>query len=1078
MNKKPHVNKVLLLFTVFLAQIAFAQEKTVTGTITDENDAPLPGVAVKKPGAGGTNTDFDGNYSIDIEVGETLEFSYVGYATQSVTVTEAQDEYNLQMEISENIMDEVLVTAYGESTRESLTGSISSVKSEDFARRAISNVTSALEGSAPGIQFNSSSGTPGSSGSVRIRGFSTINGSNSPLYVIDGVPFSGNMDDLNPNDIEEMSVLKDASATALYGNRASNGVIIIKTKSGTSGSESALNVSVKQGLYNRSIPEYDRIGPDEFMETMWSGYRNALMTDDENLSQQEANEIASNQLVEDQLKTNIYDVPNDELFDENGKLNSNANILPGYLEDLDWLEGFKRTGYRQEYNVNATNSNDKGGIYYSVGYLNEEGYVKTTEFDRINARVNGDYQATNWLKFGTNLSASYQERDVLNSGDFKNPFIYARHVAPIYPVHLHDVETGEYELDDQGEKIYDEGDKTREQYVGRHVVWENELDKARSYRKTLQGQVYADFNFLKDFTLTIKGDLSIRNSELRTYNNELIGDGAGNNGRGKREMNRYKNYTAQQLLTWKKSFGDHNIDILAGHENYSDQDTYLYGYKTDQTFPGKMDLINFTEITDLYDYINTYTTESYLSRAKYNFDRKYYVEGSFRRDGSSRFSKDRRWGDFWSLGGSWIITKEDFMMDNDWIDNLKFRASYGEVGHDSGASRYSYQTLYTLKQNDNTAAVYKTQNAAEDLIWETSSQFGAGLEGRVFDRANFTLEYFDKRSQNLLFDINLPLSTGSTSTGSAKSTVTKNLGTISNTGIELALDVDVVNSQDWYWNVGLNATWMKNKIVRLPEENRENGIVSGNKKRVEGRSIYDFWTYQFAGVDQMNGNSLYLPDTEDYNINGSNPDAEDVPEEYLYEINGDYYVTNTTYAEKDWSGTSVGIPDVYGSFTTDFSWKNLSLSALLTYSLGGKVNESSYSSLMSMSGTPGAMHKDILNSWDGVPEGMTKDSPDRIDPDGTPVVDFSRSTYTNASSDRFLKDGSYLIVKNITLSYGLPQNLLDKIDLKSFDINLGVENLATFTKLKGMNPQYSFSGSSKDRYVPFRTFTLGVNIGI
>lgn len=1077
MNVK--LNRFLTLLMLLTVSYAFAQDKSISGTVTDSDGEPLLGATVLVVGtSNGTSTDFDGNFNLRASVGDKLEVSYVGF-TSKVIVVDSRSSYTIALDADSNVMDEVLVVAYGTASKESITGSVTSINSETIAKRAVSNAAAALEGSAAGIQVNNTTGQPGGGISIRIRGFTTINGSNSPLYVVDGVPLGGNMSDINPSDIESISVLKDASASTLYGNRASNGVVLIQTKSGKG--KGGMNVSVKQGVIKRGIQEYDRIGPDDFMETMWTGYRNSLLTNDPNMSVAEANLAASSGLIDNVLKLNIYNQANDQLFTENGKLNPNAEILPGYLDDLDWYDGILRTGFRQEYNVSARNSNDKGGVFYSAGYLDESGYTKRADFERFNARINANYKANDWLEYGLILNGSHQKSNLLSattssSSSYVNPFMYSRQIAPIYPVHIHDQQTGEYILDDEGNKIYDDGEETREQYVGRHTIWENELDRDRSYRNTLNGQLYADFNFLQDFTFTIRGDLNVRNSEQQGYNNAIIGDGAGNKGRAKRTIYRYKNYTAQQLLNWNKSFGKHNFDILAGHESYFDSYNYLYGYKTTETFAGKMDLINFTEITNLYDYSHSYATEGYLSRAKYNFDHKYYAEASFRRDGSSKFSKDKRWGNFWSIGGSWIISKEDFF-NLDFVDNLKLRASYGEVGSDQGAGIYAYHSLYTISQNANLAALYKTQNGATDLMWETSSSIGTSLEGRLFNRMNFNIEYFDKRSKNLLFDINLPLSSGSTSTGSATSTITKNIGTISNSGLELTFDVDIVRNQDWRWNVGANATFLKNRIIRLPEENRENGIISGRFKRMEGRSIYDLFMYQFVGVDQMTGDALYEVDFENYNVNGSNPDAGAIPDEHLREINGKYYTTNTTYGRRDWSGSA--IPDVFGSFNTEVSWKNFSLSGLFTYSVGSKIYDRSYRSLMSMSGSVSALHSDILKSWDGVPEGMTETSPDRIDPNGIPVVDFSRSSNNNASTTtRGLQDGSYLVIKNITLSYKLPQDLLNKMNLNSMNFNVGVDNLATFTKLKGMNPQQSFSGSSENAFVTPRIFTVGVNVGL
>lgn len=710
MRKKYVCNGFIILFVAFMTQMVYGQEKMVKGTVTDEHDLPLPGVTVRN-GSIGTTTDFDGFYRLKAQVKDKLEFSYIGYRTEVITVTNSPGTYSVKMDVDHQEMDEVIVIAYGTSDRESITGSISSVSSQDIEKRAVSNVISSLEGSAPGIQFNSSSGEPGSAGSIRIRGFTTLNGSNSPLYVLDGVPFEGNLSDLNPQDIKSISVLKDASSTALYGNRASNGVIIIKTKEGSANSGSSLSISVKQGIFERGIPEYDKIGPDDFMETMWAGYRNSLMTENKNLSISEANQTASNTLVDTYLKSNIYNVEDTNLFTSDGKLNPNAQILPGYRDDLDWFEGIERRGNRQEFSVSATTSGDKGGVYYSLGYLDEEGYIKTSSFNRLSARVNANYRTTDWLKTGINLSGTHQNRDNVNSsssGSYVNPFNYSRSIAPIYPVHLHDQATGAYILDDDGNKLYDSGDETRNQYVGRHVIWENALDKTKTQRNTLQGMAYADFDFLNDFTFTIRGELNLRNSEESSYNNAIIGDGAGNSGRAKKIIYRYKNYTSQQLLNLNRSFGNHNFEALIGHESFSDMYDYTYGYKTNETFPGQTDLVNFNQITNLDGYQHTYTTEGYLSRVKYNYDRKYYLEGSFRRDGSSKFSKDKRWGNFWSVGGNWIINKEDFFR-VDFVNSLKLRASYGEVGNDTGAGRYAYQSLYSIDQNANLAAVYINQ---------------------------------------------------------------------------------------------------------------------------------------------------------------------------------------------------------------------------------------------------------------------------------------------------------------------------------------------------------------------------------
>ncbi|WP_367330119.1 SusC/RagA family TonB-linked outer membrane protein [Sphingobacterium multivorum] len=1079
-------HKLLSFFvgSMILSSVAFAQEKKVSGRVTGADGKPLVGVTIAVQGSNiATQTDANGKYSLSVPVGKVMVFRYVGHSDKTIIVKEGQSLFNVSLEDQNTALDEVVVVAYGTAKKESVTGSVTSVSAKDIEKRPVTNAFAALEGSAAGIQLNNTSGMPGAEPSIRIRGFSSLNGSNNPLYVVDGVPFGGNISDINPNDVESISVLKDASSSALYGSRASNGVIIITTKKGKAG-RSQVNISTDQGFYSRGIAEYDRVNDRQFMEAMWLGYRNSLLTNNSASypTVASANDEATKSLVSNYLKLNIYDKADDKLFDSNGKLVSDAQIKNGYADDLDWFKEVDRVGHRQNYNIDGTTATDKAKVFYSTGYLDEKGYIKNSGLKRFTGRLNAELQAKDWFKYGFNLAGSHQISNQISgstddAGSFVNPYNYARSIAPIYPIHLHNAD-GSYALDEAGKIQYDNGESTRLQYVGRHTIWENELNRDQTVRNTVNGRGFLEFKFLKDFTLTLNGDLNLRNSERRTYNNAIIGDGAGQ-GRAARNIYRYKNYTVQQLLTWNKDFGLHHLDLLAGHENYSDNWSYLYGYKTDEIFEGQTDMVNFTKITSLYDYQEDYRVESFLSRARYNYAGKYFAEASFRRDGSSRFSPDNRWGNFWSLGGSWSVSKEDFFKDMlNTVNELKVRASYGEVGNDESANKYSYLSLYELSQNANAGAVFKSQNPSPDLIWETSSSFSAAIEARLFKRANLSFEYFNKQSQNLIFDVNLPLSAGATSSSSAVSTVTKNIGSMSNRGFELTFDVDVLKGDGWRWNVGANATWLTNKILSLPEENRENGIVTGNFKWVEGGGRYDFWLFKYAGVDQLTGRSLYLADTQRFNVNGSAPGKAEIPTAELVEINGKYYVTNaSSYGLRGWSGSV--IPKMNGSFNTSFEYKNFSFSALFTYAIGGKVYDSSYAGLMAMSGTPSALHSDIMKSWNGIPDGMTASSANRLDVNGIPAINFSQSSMNNyATSDRFLVDGSYLVIKNIAVGYSLPKKLVSKIDLSSVRVVAGIENLSTMTKRKGMNPQQQWNGTSTNAWVTPRTISFGVKIGL
>lgn len=1077
---------LIAVFCLLFGGKALAQS-TVSGTVfSSEDDSPIIGASIKIQGTKmGAATDIDGKFRLEnVKKGATLVVTYIGMQTKTV---KAGENMKIYMTSDSKSLDEVVVqVAYGAAKKSTLTGAVTQVDSKQIEVRPVSSVTSALEGTTSGVQINSTYGQPGEEPSIRIRGFGTVNGSATPLYVLDGVPFGGNISDLNSNDIESITVLKDAASCALYGNRASNGVILITTKRGK-GEKMAFNLKVNQGTYSRGIKEYKVLNAKEFMETSWLNLRNSRISAGDD--QATANAYASKNLINDELYLNIYNKADDQLFDANGKLVSDAQILDGYADDLDWYDNAIRDGYRQEYNFSGSQASAKSDYYFSVGYLNEKGYVTNSDFDRLTGRAAMNFRPKKWLNTGFTISGSHQKSNITNgnsTASYTNAFMFCRDIAPIYPVHLHNAD-GSYQLDSFGNKQYDSGSYTdengnpvltRNQYQDRHVIWENELNENKSFRNTIQSSAYMDLKFLNDFTFTVKGELNVRNNENRTYNSALIGDGKGNNGRTSRSIYRYKNYTFQQQLNWNHTFGNHTVGVLLGHENYSYFYDYTYIYKTNQTFAGQDNLDNFTNLTNGSGYSNRYRTESYLGRVRYDYQEKYNVEASFRRDGSSRFAKESRWGNFGSIGASWVVTKEDFMKPITWVNNLKLRADYGLVGNDAGAGYYSYMALYASKQNHNKGAYYLSQLANTKLKWETGASFGIGVDARLFNRWNISAEYFDKRNKDLLFNVYLPLSAGATSSSSAEATITENMGTISNRGFEINTDVDIFKNKDWTVNLSANASFIKNKIVELPEQDKD-GIISGIYKIAEGKSRYEFFTYTYVGVDQMTGNSLYKANLENYHVTTAdgqtvgNADGNDISK-YVTQIGNEYYVNNTSYALKEYHGSA--IPKVYGSFAPSVRYKDLSLSLMFTYSIGGKVYDAVYSSLMSTGTTPSNYHKDILKSWSEIPSGMTEDSQDRIWYGGIPQINSSMTSTNNATSSRWLTDASYLVLKNINMSYSLPKAWVNALTLESIRLNLSCENAFTCTKRRGMNPQQSFNGYQYNYLVTPRVFTIGVDV--
>lgn len=1106
----------LLLANVLLICSAALAQVTITGTVVSASDnEPIIGATVNVVGTQtGTATDIDGRFTLTVpSTNSQLKVSFIGMTPITV---KAENGMVIEMHSNTQDLDEVVVVAYGTAKKSALTGAVSQVTAQQIEARPVTSVTSALEGTTTGLVVNSTYGQPGSDASIRIRGFASINGSNEPLYVIDGVPFGGNISDLNSADIESITVLKDATSAALYGNRAGNGVILINTKRGHN-DKVRINASAMMGTYTRGIPEYDRMNARQWMNAMMQSYARehyaAGNSGDKTMSWDQAIANANAGIITDYLHYNIFDQPDNDLF--NGiYLKNNAQIKSGIADDLDWFKAAIRSGFRQDYTLSGDGGNQMANYYFSAGYTKEDGYTKESGFERITGRASVNLNPKKWFKTGMTLAGSHQLTNFHsdNEDSYKNAFGYCRNIAPIYPIHLHDMTTGDYMVDENGNLIYDSGDVNgRTQYSGRHYLWETELDMDKTYRNVLNGQAYMTFVLPYGFDLTVKGDLNVRNTENREYNNAIIGDGQGNNARTKRTIYRYKDYTLQQLLNWKQTYGNrHAFEVLLGHENYYYKYNYLYGFKANETLAGHVDMINFSDIQNLYDYENNDRRESYLGRLIYGLDDKYIFEGTFRRDGSSRFHKDHRWGNFYSIGGTWVMSREDFISKYDWINNLKFRVAYGEVANDRAADYYSYMALYDITVNGGMGALVKSQLTNELLSWESVRNLSIGLEGRLFNRLNFGLDYFIKGSKDLIFNLNQPLSAGATSTSSAVSQVQVNLGNMVNRGIEFSADADIIQTKDLRFNLGLNLTFIKNKITKMPDiynvggekDEYTAGLQSGQYNYRKGHSMYSFYTYTYKGIDDMTGKALYTFNDHDYYVpgmtTGSTEGLEAIPEGEYVVIDGVPYVYKpATYGKREWHGSAM--PKLYGSFNPTIDYKNFTLSGIFSFQLGGKCIDWTYQSLTSMGGSPSAIHADMENAWikdlngtavtytDDQIKGMTVTDAEgnsyvnypgsRLDPNGTPAVYSADNSYNSATSDRYITSSNYFIIKNIGLTYRLPRFILDKIGFTYISLNATVENLYTKSARKGMNPQQSFSGYVGDIMVTPRVFSFGVKIG-
>ncbi|ADV42408.1 SusC/RagA family TonB-linked outer membrane protein [Bacteroides helcogenes] len=1075
---------LLALLLLLVGQSIRAQITECKGIVRSaEDNQPIVGALVKVVGTtDGGITDLEGRFYIkNLSSGSSLRLqaSSIGYKTQEIPL-KAYNEIVMQAE--NQMLDEVVIVAYGNSSKKALTGAVAQINEKALRSRALTTPLSALEGAAPGVQIANNMGDMNHPGfSMTIRGLGSVNGSSAPLIVLDGLvlEYSDVFSDINPNDIASISVLKDASATALYGNRAANGVVLITTKTGK-GDRLSVEANIKQGTYSRGLPGYEKMGVKDWMETYWKATQRSYMVD-KNMTAADAAATTTANLVKN-MGVNVFDRADAEVFDGNGNLV--ANMLPSY-NDTDWMDAITRNGYRQEYNVSASAATEKYDFYASAGYLSENGYIKTTDMNRTTARLKANFRPNSWFKGGINLSGNVSEGSYLDYStdgftSVKNPFVTLERMAPIYSYYAHN-EDGSLVLGSDGNPTYN----LNQAYLGnRNIIYEmyNNVHKAK--RTTLNGDVYGTISFLKDFNFTVRGNLYSFANNKREYQNAVSGEGM-NTGILTRSFSNFKQMRFTEELNWAHDFDKHHIDAFLAHEAYKlhleSDNAIKMGQKMDMVFP---ELSNFNTANTVSGGESEYTTESYLMRARYNYADTYFAEASFRRDGSSRFYNP--WGNFWSVGAAWLISNEAFMQPVTAVNSLKLRASYGETGNDeisnTSTNFYPYQAIYggyTVGYGGFGALTVK-QNYNEALTWEKNATFDVAVEARLFNRLNVTLEYYDRQSKNLLFSVFNPLSAGATDiyfasggTNTGMSVVNRNVGNVSNRGWELAVNADVLTQKDWKWNVGVNLTLPSNKITTLPGHT---DIANGIQRFSEGHSIYEFYMTQWAGVDQANGRGVYIADPEqatETNLAKGN----------IFQLdNGEYYTYNATYGKEDWSGSA--LPDCYGSISSELNYKDFTLSLLGTWSIGGKIFDSNYAWLALFNTDKySALHKDLLNAWTAAPAGITEESTSasRIDANGTPRIDISKeaayfATTSSPSSTRFLVDAGYFCMKNISLQYRVPQSLVQRMGIQGLSFTGSVENAFTLTARKGLNPQYGFSGTQAVTYVPARVFSISANI--
>ena len=1074
MTKKIFLSLMAVL-GLFLS--AHAQEREITGSVKDHAGAGIVGATILVEGTTkGTTSGADGSFSIKAAPDNVLVVSFMGYQSHTIKVG-TQTRIDVVLKENTQAIDDVIVVAFGTAKKEAFTGSATVIKSDDIAKSQQSNVAQALAGKVAGVQLTNTSGQPGESPTIRIRGFSSLNAGNDPLWIVDGMPYSGDLNNLNPSDIESMTVLKDAASNSLYGARGANGVVMITTKKAKS-QEAHVTIDAKWGVNSRAVQDYAYItNPAQFYELHYSALKNYYVNS--GMSVGEAHLRANTNLTANAndggLGYMVYTVPSgQEFIGINGKVNPAATlgrrlVYEGkeyYIRPDDWTDAAFRSSLRQEYNASISGQTGNASIYGSFGYLNNEGIAYNSDMDRYTARLRVDYQAKKWLKFSANANYThfrYNQIDDSGAGNSSgNVFAYTTAVGPIYPLYIRDGE-GNVMYNEDGIKLYDYGNgdnagMERSLFPNSNALSDSRLNKQEAEGNAFNGTGYIDVTFLKDFKFTFNAGVSLDETRSTSVTNPWFGQFASEKGMVSKGHQRNFDLNLQQILNYTKQIGSHNINVMLGHESYQNRIYTLSATKSNMLTQENDELAGaIIDKQGAGSYRVEYNNEGYFARVMYDYAGKYFASASYRRDASSRFHPDHRWGNFWSLGAAWIINRESWF-NASWVNMLKVKASYGSQGNDNLGSKAESYYRYTdyreiLSSGDGvTSVLYQKGNP--DITWETNANLNVGVEFGLWDnRLSGSIDVFNRKTTDMLFELATPIESGYT-------TIFTNIGDMVNRGLEIELNADLIRTKNLVWDFSLNMTHYKNKVTHLPEQFKNNTTADGKhvgrwqdtKFLTEGESVFSFYVPTYAGVDPETGKSLWYTYKTDDAGNKERIKTSDysVASQEGREMHGD------------------ALPDVYGGFGTSLRFYGVDFSIGFTYQLGGQVLDQGYRFYMNSpagTSTGNNYHHDLLNSW--TPENS-----------GSNIPRFAYNDSNQAAvSDRFLTSASYLNIQNITLGYTLPKRITRKFLVENLRIYLACDNVWYWSKRQGLDPRQSINGITNPYYyAPIRTFSGGVTV--
>ncbi|WP_299366309.1 TonB-dependent receptor [Winogradskyella sp.] len=1036
---------LVLLYLFFGFQLAFTQEKTITGTVTTQSDGlPLPGAnVIVKNTSRGVQSDFDGKFRIDVAEGEVLVISYVGMETTEIIIGTA-NVYDIALKEG-NALDEVVVVAYGTQKREAVVGSVQAVGAVEIEQQQVTSPLRALQGSVAGINMITQGGQPGNNPSFVVRGFSSINANSSPLIILDGTPFNGNLNTISQDQIESLTVLKDGASASLYGSRGANGVVIITTKTGKKNTSATVSIRTQYGISNPAVGLHDTVDPGTYLELLWSAARNRNVYEF-GQSPELAAQNASNGLI-GLIGYNPYDVSNPVGVD--GNLVDGANLK----FSTDWEDVLLRRNVpRVNHNLSVQGGGERSSYFFSLDYLNEEGQVIEADFERISTRFNFDSQLKDWLKIGLRTSFSRSSSGNPEDGAVSAvSWIYG--VGNVFPIYARDA-NGDLVFDASGNPFFDLGNgnggrlgqavnANRIPRSGENIMAIIRLGTEERIRTNYIGNAFAEINFLENFTF--RTNLAYENFlfDSHSFDDDQFGIASDIQGRVSKVRNVTTTLNAIQKLNYTNSFGLHSVSVDAIMEAYTNSSDSFRGSGT-----GLLPDLEELQTTNIPESISGLRISSrvngYLGRLSYNYDNKYFFETSFRRDGASQFGRDFRWGSFYSVGGSWIVTKENFLSDSGWLDNLKLRASYGELGNNAGIGFFPYQFVFVGANpgnivispvEGNPVAIPPSSLPDPSLQWEKTATTNFGLDFSIYRGVlSGTIEYYERESIDLLYSVPAAYSTGATD-------IFTNNGAVKNSGLEITLNSRIIDTEDVSWNIGGNASFQKNEITSLPQDQ----FINGTKLWKEGNSLFEFYLREWAGVNPATGDALWYQDITDTNGN----------------VTG-RTVTNVYGDATRYETGKESLPDIQGGFYTNFRFKNFDVSATFNYSFGAYLLDTDYSGLIGNFDTNGApAHPDNLQAWSQPGD----------------ITDFPRLTTANVeftqTSDRWLFKNDYVRLRALTIGYNFSENALKRTGLKKARVYFQGDNILTWQSHFGIDPEQSFGGTTASRSPLPKTFTIG-----